>query len=55
LQAAAQEADAVRLALDIAGLDRGQLGSARPDGFSSFLEVLGTARAQGDPAIAAAT
>jgi hypothetical protein len=52
LQAAAQEADAVRLALDIAGLDRGELGSARPDGFSSFVEVLGTTRAPEDTTIA---
>jgi hypothetical protein len=51
LQAAAQEADAVRLAIDIFGLPRGELGEARPDGLSSFVDVLSDLRTAEDPAI----
>lgn len=52
LQAAAQEADAVRLALDIAGLDKNEIRSVRPDGVSSFIEVLSDLRVPEDMAIA---
>jgi len=51
LQSAAQEADAVRLAVDIFGLPRGELREARPDGLSSFVDVLSDLRTQEDPAI----
>jgi hypothetical protein len=51
LQAAAQEADAVRLAVDIFGLPRGELGEPRPDGLSSFVDVLSDLRTPEDPAI----
>ena len=51
LQAAAQEADAVTTALDLAGIPRTELRDARPDGRSSFVELLGTVRTREDPAI----
>lgn len=52
LQAAAQEADAVRLALDIADFPRRALRDVRPDGEMSFLEQLETVRASEDTTIA---
>lgn len=52
LQAAAQEADAVRLALDIAGIPRTELRGVRPDGSASFLERLSAVRAPEDTTIA---
>lgn len=52
LQSAAQEADAVRLALDIAGIPRQAMRDVRPDGQSSFLELLEEVRASEDPTIA---
>jgi hypothetical protein len=52
LQAAAQEADAVRLAVDIADIPRRELRDARPSGDRSFLEVLSQLRAPEDTAIA---
>jgi hypothetical protein len=52
LQAAAQEADAVRLALDIARIPRTELRDVRPDGSSSFLERLDLVRASEDTTIA---
>jgi hypothetical protein len=52
LQSAAQEADAVRLAIDIAGIPRKALRDVRPDGKLSFLAQLEEVRASEDPAIA---
>jgi hypothetical protein len=52
LQSAAQEADAVRLAVDIAGIPRKALRDVRPDGGSSFLAQLEEVRASEDTAIA---
>ena len=52
LQAAAQEADAVRLAMDIAGVPRTELRGVRPDGSASFLERLGAVRSSEDTTIA---
>jgi hypothetical protein len=52
LQSAAQEADAVRLALDIAGIPRNELRGVRPDGYTSFLERLEYVRASEDTTIA---
>lgn len=51
LQATAQEADAVRLAIDIAGIPRKALRDVRPDGESSFLSRLEWVRASEDAAI----
>jgi len=52
LQAAAQEADAVRLAVDIADIPRRELREARPSGEGSFLEALSQLRTPEDTAIA---
>ena len=52
LQAAAHEADAVRLAFDIADIPRRELRDARPTGDRSFLEVLSQIRVPEDTAIA---
>ena len=52
LQAAAQEADAVRLAIDIADIPRTELRGTRPDGEESFLDRLATLRAGEDPIVA---
>lgn len=52
LQAAAQEADAVRLAMDIAGIPRTELRGLRPDGAASFLERLSALRSSEDTTIA---
>lgn len=52
LQAAAHEADAVRLALDIAGVPRTELRDVRPDGELSFLEQLDYVRSSEDTTIA---
>jgi hypothetical protein len=52
LQAAVQEGDAVRLALDIADLPRRAMRDVRPDGEMSFLEQLEAVRASEDTTIA---
>lgn len=52
LQSAAQEADAVRLAIDIAGIPRTSLHDVRPDGEVPFLERLEGVRASEDPTVA---
>ena len=52
LQAAAQEADTVRLAADIARIPRPQLQAAPPDGERSFLERVGAYRVPESTAIA---
>ena len=49
LQAAAQEADAVRLAVDIADFPRRLLRDVRPSGDSSFLDALAEVRAPRTP------
>lgn len=51
LQAAGQEVDAVTTALDIAGIPRAELRDTRPDGGSSFVELLSTIRTPEDSAI----
>lgn len=52
LQAAVQEADAVRLALDIADVPRDAMRGLRPDGEMSFLEQLEAVRASEDTSVA---
>ena len=52
LQSAVQEADAVRLAIDIAGIPRTSLHDVRPDGEVPFLERLEAVRASEDPTVA---
>jgi hypothetical protein len=52
LQAAVQEADAVRLALDIARIPRSELRDTRPNGELSFLEQVEALRAPEDTTIA---
>lgn len=51
LQAAAQEADAVRLAIDIARVPRTALRGVRPDGETPYLQALSEARVYEDQAI----
>jgi hypothetical protein len=52
LQSAAQEADAVRLAIDIADLPRTSLREVRPDGETPFLQRLTEVRTGEDLAVA---
>lgn len=51
LQATAQEADAVRLALDIAGIPRQELHGTRPDGETPYVQALSEVRVFEDQAI----
>jgi len=51
LQATAHEADAVRLALDIAGISRQELRGIRPDGETPYIQALSEVRVFEDQAI----
>jgi hypothetical protein len=51
LQATAHEADAVRLALDIAGISRRELHGMRPDGETPYVQALSEVRVFEDQAI----
>lgn len=51
LQATAHEADAVRLALDIAGISRQELHGTRPDGETPYVQALSEVRVFEDQAV----